>query len=869
MALNQLGLGLLFTAKDAASGVMKNVRNGFAQTRDEFGKFGSRSKQTFKEFGVGIATMGVGLAGLALLGSTADAAGEFGKAIALVRTEIDEASFSEADMKKITLDLAKQFGRMPTDEAEALYKAVALGANNATKATAIMTTANQLAVAGNSDLKVTMDALGGTLNAYHMDATRASEVSDAMFTAMKGGNTTVGDLAGSIGRVAPQAYEMGIGLDELLGGMAVMTNKGIKASEAVSGLHGALANIVHPSHDAAAEAQRLGIKFNAATVRSMGFQKFLHSIVDNSKFTKDTLGKLFTSVEGSGAMAMLAGDMGNVDAMMDSMRKKSGATAEGFKIMEEKLTGARFDASFKALQIAIGEVVGPLLNKFKRFVTSIMNAFTGLPVPIQRTIVYIALAGSAFVTLVGGVAAAIAAIKILAVGMATFGGGALGTVIAALLPAIALIGLLAGAAYALKYAYDRNLDGIAEKFDAIWDQIKIFGEAVYQLFTQGGFSGRVREAFLEGFETGPLNFAIQVYLLFNRLKNFFVGVWEGFKNTLEASGAFDAIVEAFENIQNAFGLFENDVEASGAAFDAFGRKGFKVGDLIGKVIEVVLFGFSAAMNVVAGFITMWQLISGPVGEVGDALGEVFSILGELISEFTGASSAGLSAGDVFKFIGMALADVLGAAITLVAGLLRGLVGIFRSGAESIGGVVDIIAGIFTGDWARVWNGAKRLVLGIVGGIIESVMFIPNAIATAIDAIGRLAGTDLGLGKKLTAFKDAMKGGLGQAMGVQAGGAFIGSTPGLAIPSAPPVPNNAPSSLNSPALASIGSANMSMDPTLAANAAREAATAAVKNAPPAQVAVVVELDGENLASKITARQNSSQVASYGPMSVNPD
>jgi TP901 family phage tail tape measure protein len=868
MALNQLGLGLLFTAKDAASGVMKNVRNGFAQTRDEFGKFGSRSKETFKEFGVGIATMGVGLAGLAILGSTADAAAEFGKEIALVRTEVDEAVFSQADMKKVTLDLAKQFGRMPADEAQALYKAVALGANDATKATALMTAVNELAVAGNSDLKVTMDAVGGSLNAYGLKASDAGMVTDAFFTAMKGGNTNVQDLASSVGRVSAGAHAMGISIQEVLGSVAVMTNKGIQASEAVSYLHGALANITHPSKDAAAEAARLGIKFDASAVRAQGFTKFLHSITDNAKFNQKTLEKLFTSVEGSQAMAMLAGDMKNVDAMMDNMRNSTGATSAGFKIMEEKLTGARFDASFKALQIAIGEVVGPLLGKFKRFVTSIMNAFTGLPVPIQRTIVYIALAGSAFVTLVGGVAAAIAGIKILAAGMATFGGGALGTVIAALLPAIALIGLLAGAAYALKYAYDRNLDGIADKFNAIWDQIKIFGEAIYQLFTQGGFSGRVREAFLEGFETGPLNFAIQVYLLFNRLKNFFVGVWEGFKDTLEASGAFEAIGDAFSQIQDAFGLFENDVEASGAAFDSFGRKGVKVGDLIGKVIEVVLFGISAMMNVVAGFVAGWGMISPGIHEVGDAFGDLFGEIGKLISEFTGASSAGLSAGEVFRFIGMILANVLGAAFSLVAGTIRNVISVFQSVAMVIGGVVDVVAGIFTGDWARVWNGAKRIVLGIVGVIIESVMAIPNAIAQTIDALGKLAGADLGLGKKVQAMKDAMKGGVGDLLGVQAGGAFIGSTPGLAVPTSPPVPNNAPSSLNSPALASVAP-NMSVDPTLAANAAREAATAAVKAAPPSVVQVSVELDGENMASKITAKQNSSQVASYGPMSTNPD
>jgi TP901 family phage tail tape measure protein len=863
MALNQLGLGLLFTAKDAASGVMKNVRNGFAQTRDEFGKFGSRSKETFKQFGVGIATMGVGLAGLALLSSTAEDAAEFGKAIALVRTEVDEATFSQEDMRKVTLDMAKQFGRMPTDEAEALYKAVALGANNATKATALMNTVNQLAVAGNSDLKVTMDAVGGTLNAFHMDATRASEVSDAMFTAMKGGNTTVQDLAGSIGRVAPQAYEMGIGLDELLGGMAVMTNKGIKASEAVSGLHGALANIVHPSHEAAAEAARLGIKFNAATVRSMGFQKFLHSITDSAKFNKDSLGKLFTSVEGSGAMAMLAGDMANVDAMMESMGKKTGATAEGFKIMEEKLTGPRLEAAFKALKIAIGDVVGPILGQVKRFATTLMNAFTGLPTPVQRTIVYIALAAGALVTLVGAVAAGIAMFKIAAVALATFGGGGLGLIIAALGPAIMLVGLLGGAAYALKYAYDRNLDGIGDKIRAVWDQIKIFGEAVYQLFTQGGFSGRVREAFLEGYETGPLNFAIKVYLLFNRVKNFFVSVWEGVKAVFEDSGAFDAVVEAFENIQNALGLFENDVEASGAAFDSFGKTGLKVGKLIGRVIEMVIYGISAAMNVVAGFIAAWGMISPEVSALGDELGELFSCLGQVIGELTGAGSAGLSAGEAFQFVGMLIANVFRTALFIVTGTIKNIVSIVQSLVDVVGGVVDIIGGIFSGNGARAFYGFKRLVLGVFGVIVEGVFAIPNAIAQAIDAVGKLAGTDLGLGNKLKAFKDTLKGGAGDLLGVIPGQNFAAIQAGVTpAEQTPTVPNNAPSSLNTPALASVAPGNMSVDPALAAAAATAAANAAVKNAPAPVINATFNVDGEQLASY----QGRAASSSFGPTSV---
>lgn len=701
MSLNgSLGLGVLLEAKDMATGVISRFG---ANLQSVAGKTSEASKaigEHMRSFGLGLTIMGAGIAGLALLSPAIQEAKDFGKEIALVSTEVKAATFSQSEMKSVTRAMSAEFGRMPVDEAKSLYKAVALGANTAGKATEFMTTANRLAVAGNSELGVTVDALGGTLNAYHMSAVDAHVVSDAMFTAMKSGNTTVGAIAGAIGKVAPAAYEMGISLQETLGAMAVMTNKGVEASVAVSGLHGAMANIVHPSAAASAEAARLGIKFTGAALRAQGFQGFLHSITDSSKFTKDSLNRLFESVEGSGAMAMLAGDMGNVDAVMDEMSKSAGSTKVGFDIMNAQLDQQtkRFDA-LKAISMGlIGEALEPAGLAFVGLGNRILEAFNNLPAGVRDFIVKGAALVSTLLVIVGGAIALTAAMGMASVGMAAMGVTA-GGVVMAVAPVVAVLAVAALAFYALREAYDRNIGGMATMVDGTISKIALTFKGLGQLFSDGGFSGDVMDEMNKADNQGIKAFAIRVFVTVARIQEALRGFAAGFFDAINAAKpAIESFLKALGPIGEAFaGLFkENNAEEAKASFDAFGKTGEKVGKVLG---ELVIKGIELATWTIDMGVKAKQLVDdlGGVGRILDVLKIALVVL--VASKAAGAlssiGSAGIEAG-----LGIAKAAAS-------AGMF--------SGAGLIGGAPGMVAAL------KNITSAAGAALGPVGAITAAIV----------------------------------------------------------------------------------------------------------------------------------------------------
>lgn len=746
MSLNgSLGLGVLLEAKDMASGVIGRFG---ANLQSVAGKTSEASKaigEHMRSFGLGLTIMGAGIAGLALLSPAIQEAKDFGKSIALVATEVDKASFSQSEMKAVTRGMAAEFGRMPVDEAKGLYKAVALGANTAAKATAFMTDANRLAVAGDSELAVTVDALGGTLNAYHMSATEAHVVSDAMFTAMKSGNTTVGAIAGSIGKVAPAAYEMGISLQETLGAMAVMTNKGVEASVAVSGLHGAMANIVHPSAAASAEAARLGIKFTGAALRAQGFQGFLHSITDSAKFTKDSLNRLFESVEGSGAMAMLAGDMGNVDAVMKSMAGSAGSTKEGFEIMSKTLTfqGERFESLKKIALGLIGEVLEPAGAALAAFGNRILEAFNNLPAGVRAFLVKGLALVSTLMVIVGGAIAVKAAIGMMGVGLAAVGVTA-ASVAAAFAPVIATMALVALAFYALREAYDRNLGGLATMVDGAADKISLAFRALGQLFSDGGFSGDVMEELNKADNMGLKNFAIRVYVTVARIKAAFSGLATGFFDAVnDAKPSFDAFVNSLVKLGEAFGMVTEGHDATDAldTFNKFSTTGERVGSALGKIATAVVDIMTTAIELAGGVVTGLHGIGDAAKPAADAIGTISTSISGINKELDEMDGKVSSSQSGWSTLGKVIGGIVKGVVACVSASLSGLMAWFDGISNIVGGIIEILHGNINKGIQRILYGAVSGIIGIFGGIIQTF-------ATMADKVMGIFGQDKGYGAKI-------------------------------------------------------------------------------------------------------------------------
>ena len=362
MALNQLGLGMLFSATDLASGVMGKIRNGFNQTADGAGKFSASSKSAFKEFGLGLGIMTAGVAGLAMLDPALKAAGDFGAAIAETSTLIDEATFPVSEMTRLTMGLAATYGKMAPEEVKALYQGISAGASDASKATGLLNAANKLAIGGVTDVKTSVDGLTNVLNSYGIAYEGATDVSDAFFVAIKAGKTTVAELASTVGRLAPTAGAVGVGFEQMLAAVSAVTTKGLKTEEAINGLKAALSNVIKPTSDAVAEAKRLGIEFTAESLRAKGLPKFLNEITSSSKFNADSMSKLFGSIEGlNSILALTANGSATFTDILGSMGKRTGETDRAFEKMANtsKFQGERFDALKNNALILIGQAISP------------------------------------------------------------------------------------------------------------------------------------------------------------------------------------------------------------------------------------------------------------------------------------------------------------------------------------------------------------------------------------------------------------------------------------------------------------------------------------------------------------------------------
>lgn len=421
MALNSMGLGFLFTAKDLASGTMRKLEknfNGLDNASDEASK---KMATNTKRMATGLGLMAAGAVGLRVLGSTVGEARQFGKAIGEVSTLVDEATFSTDKMRKMTMELSEQFGADSLQQSAALYQTISSGITDAEGATKLLTVANKLAIAGATDLTTGVDGLTSAMKAYSADGLTAEDASDSLFTAMRLGKTTVGELSKTLGRVAPVAQSMGISFAELTTAVSAITLKGIKTSEAVSGLKASIANIVKPTKDAKDEAKRLGIQFDSAALRAKGLKGFMDSVTGSAKFNKDSISKLFGSIEAFNAITALTADnQKNFNDGLQESAKRAGATTKALAAMSKE---AKFDlemkklsASFKNFKILIGEALIPVLLILIGVFKTIFNAFNSLPGPV-RTVIAVGLALAFAMAFLGGMAifavAALSAFKTL------------------------------------------------------------------------------------------------------------------------------------------------------------------------------------------------------------------------------------------------------------------------------------------------------------------------------------------------------------------------------------------------------------------------------------------------------------------------
>ena len=892
MALNSLGLGFVFTARDLASSHIQNLERSFTSLDKRVGLGTERLQTSFQQLGVGLGVFTAGAATVGAAFSLANAAGRFEQSVAAVAA-VSGATTAELRQLRdaaINAGIATQYS--PTEATQGLRELAQAGFN-AQESMQLLIPVLDLAAGSLGELSP-QEAAGlasQAMKAFGLETDQASIAVDRMLQAVNVFALNASELPMALGIASRGAQSLHQSMAETLVTLGLVKNIIPGVERASTGVAVAMERMADP--DVQKKLQRIGVSVTDSQGHFRNFLDILNDMTPaldkmtdakRSAFLIDAFGAhalgsvqaVLTQVtngirtntgetlKGGAAVAYLRDQFENAGGTAATFREKMLNTFEG----QKKLLAG----SLETLAIVAGEpfaqVFKPIVTVVVDVVNAILGVFRQLPGPVKKAFAGFVVAAGSIVAVVGAVIAAKAAFALLGIALqaagVTFGG-----MVATMAPAIAVFGLVALAVHGLRVAFEKDVGGVATFFRDVGDRVSLVFRGLMQLWEEGAFSGSVREELNRAENGGLKDFVIRVFLWVNRLRNFFASIGAGFEAGIAvARPALEALTNAIDRVGQAMGLVaaREDAGEASSRFAAFGEAGTKVGRVLASVFELVARALAAVAEIALGVTEAWGTVTAASGFVGNAFTQLGQKLGEIVERLTGTTNATAEHGAGWVTLGNVIATIVAVVVGLVGALVavisagaaiasaavEAIVDVFAGIADVITGVVFLVGGIVNGSWSDIWLGMKLVAFGVVDAIIGVVFELAGAIAGVIDAVTGFFGEGTRWQAGIRGLRDSVRAGMSEGMGVE-GLTFLHDRP-RALPS-PVRPGPEPLATPMPAAVAIASR-------------APAAPLMTPAAPPPASPVVVNLqvDGATLATAVHRADRDAATRAFSPVPV---
>lgn len=617
--------------------------------------------------------MSVVSAGIVAAGTASTkAALDFEDAMAKVSTIADAAEVPIDELEKAILDLSNQTGISSTKIADNVYNAISAGQSTG-DAVNFVANSTKLAKAGFADAGDALDILTTILNAYGLEASEVTNVSDMLIQTQNLGKTTVAELSSAMGKVIPTANAYGVQLDQLCAGYAIMTANGVATAESTTYMNSML-NELGKSGTKVSDIlkEKTGSSFAELMNSGYSLSDCLAIIGDAAAEQGLAFGDMWSSSEAAKAGLILLGDSAETfNGTLAEMQNSTGATDTAF----EKLKTSSYTIQMAINQLkntaielgnAIMSVLAPLLMSLAETISKLTTWFSGLSDGTKRFIVIIGMVVAAVgpvLIIVGKIMSAVGTIMTVVPKLAGVI-NAVKTAFAALNttmlanPIFLIIAAITALAAAFIYLWNTN-EEFRQFWINLWENIKEVAIAVWTA---------IKEFFVSAWET--ISNAAQT--IWNGIKNFFSSVWEGIKTIFTTVlNVISTVVTTYFNIYKtiittAFNAIKTVITT---VLSAIKTVITTVWNTIKNVFTTVL---NTIKSVVSGaFNSMWtgikNTVSGIVNTIKTGFGNAVSFIKNL------ASSAFQWGADIIQGIVNGIRSCIGKvkdAVTNVAETIR-------------------------------------------------------------------------------------------------------------------------------------------------------------------------------------------------------
>ena len=310
--------------------------------------------------------------------AVSDSLASFDRGLSQVQA-ISRATVPELErIKQVSLDLGAQTSRTAS---EALQGAVELARAgfSAIEVPQALPATLALSVTAGVDLARASEIASNAIRQFGLAADDTVRVTDALTVVANNASTDVQQLADALGFAGPLAASFGLDIEQTAAALGAISDGGIKASRAGTGLAGILRRLVDPSKEARQEFERIGIAIEELDPRTNDFANVVDRLGESYRRGADFT-RIFDA-EQIAAAIVIARLEERYDSLLTKQRDSVDAAGEQANAFGRDLQGAfdRFGSTLESITLKAGDQgLGLALKNVTEFGIETLQVLGGL-----------------------------------------------------------------------------------------------------------------------------------------------------------------------------------------------------------------------------------------------------------------------------------------------------------------------------------------------------------------------------------------------------------------------------------------------------------------------------------------------------------
>lgn len=470
-----------------------------------------------------------------------------------------------------------------------------------------------LAAVSGGDVALASENAATALRGFGLEADQSGHIADVFARAAADTNAEVADMGEAMKYIAPVANAMGLSIEETAAAIGIMSDAGVKGSQAGTTLRGALSRIAKPTKAMRETMDELGVSFYDSEGNMISLQDQISLLSDSfDGLTQEQKNQALVTLYGqeslSGMMALIDKGPDSLGALTESLEQSDGAADEMARTMQDNMNSSveQMLGAFESAAIVIQDILSPAIASIADSIGSLVEKFVSAPRWVQTTILSLGLLAAAvgpilfgvgklmklFQTMKVGILALRAGFTALNTAVTVVGGGikALFAVLAAN-PIILIIGAIIAAVAAFIYFWNTS-EEFRNFFIGMWEGIK---EAV-------GIALEWIEDSWSNMVEGAKNAVESVKQAWSDTKQWFADLWQGIKDSAAAmwegtkqvfNDAVDSVVSAWNSVAGWFSDLWNGIKS--VVSKIVGNIAEAINSRFGYLIKTIIFSFESVV----------------------------------------------------------------------------------------------------------------------------------------------------------------------------------------------------------------------------------------------------------------------------------